>query len=93
MYDLQRKITRIIDNDFKCNNFYLKEGNLYYNKNISRVNKNNIDKEIEYVKIYTIETYEDIIKSFIPKYIEKQGTPRIEMNDIIISKKLVLKNN
>lgn len=90
-YIYENRTTRIIDSDFKCGSFYLKEGNLYYDKNISKFNISEIDKEMKYTKIYTLETYEDIIKSFIPKYIEKSETPRIEINDVIISKRLALK--
>lgn len=91
-YIYKNGTTRIIDSDFKCSSFYLKEGNLYYDKNISKFNISETDKEMKYTKIYTLETYEDIIKSFIPKYIEKPGNPRIEINDVIISKKLIYKN-
>lgn len=89
--DPKENIVRIANCDSKkeigC--FYLSNDNMYYDEKMYQFYKDPIfQKNIHGIKVYTTETYEDIIKSYIPRYISNS---EIEIDNIVVRKKLVLK--
>lgn len=90
--DSKNKIIRIADcdseNDKGC--FYLKDDSMYYDKEMYQFHKDPaFSRQQRGKKIYTTETYEDIIKSYIPKYVSKDDDTNI--GGFTMCKRMVLK--
>ena len=78
------------NNNINNGSFYLKKRGMYYDKDIVPFHLDetiNIDES--FIKIYTLENYEDIIKSFIPYYIE-DGNKEIELGNKVLAKTINL---
>lgn len=92
-HEKNTEITMITDcdSDKSKGSFYLKDKSMYYNKDMIPFH---LDKNIiidgTFIKVYTMESYEDIIKSYITKYINRDNSD-IEIGNMTISKVLKLK--
>ena len=88
--DKENGITRITDcdNDKTNGSFYLKNNYMYYDKEMIpfHLDKNiNIDES--FIRVYTTENYEDIIKSYLINYIN-WDSHEIEIGNKVLSKVL-----
>lgn len=91
------KNSRIITiNDYnsesEIGSFYLQDEGMFYDEKLLVPQKNNDDdNNYNYMKVYTLETYEDIINSYIPYFYSNSSYARCKMSDEILKKKIIKK--
>lgn len=81
-------ITEIINPALKVKKglYYLKDGKMYYDKNMqSFAQKPDFDNS-DVTLIYTMESYEDILISYLPNLVSETG--KIEISGAVLKKKL-----
>ena len=89
--DKEKEITRITDcdNDKTNGSYYLKNNHMFYDKDMIPFHlDDSFDKDRECIKVYTLENYEDIIKSYLIKYVDYDNH-EIEIDNKTLSKVLV----
>ena len=89
--DKEKKITRITDcdSDERNGSFYLKNNCMYYDKEMIPFHlSNDLNIDESFIRVYTTENYEDIIKSHLIKYVN-YDSHEIEIGNKVLSKVLV----
>ncbi len=87
------KNSRIIKiNDYNSENgiggFYIQDEGMFYDEKLLVPQKNN-DDNTNYMKVYTLETYEDVINSYIPYFYSNSDYVKCKMPDKILEKKII----
>lgn len=69
--------------------FYLQNNYMFYDNDLSKPNKSEEDSKV--TKVYTLETYEDVINSYIPNFIST--IVLVEAEKDILQKKIIKQKN
>ena len=73
MHSGEKQTSKIIGEESK-GSFYLKEGNLFYEEE-DLVSFEEIERNISKFKVYTMETYSELLEAYLPYVIEKETIP------------------